>query len=290
MRIGAVAAALLVVLAACTRGPDIPFAKTPAPPSAAIETSPLPAATPNGSPTPTSTQPAEVVAVEGTALSIAARDGAPGLVSCSDGPFSFDELRGPWGAENLPGPEYDVLRQTIAKYGRADDPEFASLGRATFTESYRDATTVEFLGNVGRPEGWFASVLAQFDGAQWRWAGMDGACLMIGAPGEGWDQALWDVDPSFKRPTAKTRKLHLLVSEIECAPSVPVAGRVSPAWVFFEPDKVRMQVFVRHAEPQSHQACKGVDPTAVTVTLPMPLGERALVDIVNHDICYGCGG
>lgn len=286
--LGAIVATAFLLVAACTRAPDVPFVGTPPPASATVDPSEVPNGVPSDSPVQATVVPAEILPVEGVVLPIAARDGAPGLVACGFGPFAFEELGGPWGAETLVGPEYDVLRQTIAQYGKRGDPEFESLGRATFTVAYRDGTTVGFLGNVGRPEGWFASVTAGFDGAEWRWAGMDGACLMTGAPGKGWDGALWDVDPSFRQPTAKTRKLHLLVREIYCAANVPIAGRVSPVWVFLEPDKVRMQVFVRSVGARG--SCEGVDPMPVTVTLPEPLGDRALKDVVNHDICYGCGG
>jgi hypothetical protein len=227
-------------------------------------------------------------------LPIAARDGAPGLISCGAvGPFAFQELAGPFGAEKLPGPEYDVLRQIIAQYGAPGDPEFENLGRATFRavfRGFRDGAIVGFLGDIGKPESVYASATAWFNGFEWAYGGMDGACIPEGAPGRGWFDAIWEIDPSFDAPTAKTRKLHLLVREtfVDCAVDAPVVGRLSPAWVFLEQDRVRIHLFSRHLEPSGQ--CSGTNTTPVTVTLPEPLGDRVLKDVVNHDICYGCGG
>ena len=191
------------------------------------------------------------------------------------------------------GPEYDVLRQIIAQYGRPDNPELESLGRATFTERFRglrDGPIVGFLGDIGRPEAVYASVTAGLNGTEWAYAGMDGGCIPVGAPGKGWYDAIWEIDPSFDEPTADTRELHLLVREtyVDCAVDVPVIGRLSPAWVFLEQDQVRIHLFSRHLSAGGQ--CTGGDSTPVTVTLPEPLGDRVLKDVVNHDICYGCGG
>jgi hypothetical protein len=196
----------------------------------------------------------------------------------------------PNGAEKLPGPEFDVLRATIARYGK--DPEFAFDG-VSFREVSRDATDVIFLGDLGHPEGPFAWIKVAFDGATWKWAGMSGGCQLVGEPGDGWGGANWVIDPAFHAPTPKTRKLHLLVSEADCNPSVPIVGRLSPAFVFFERGRVRIQVFVRTVEPPG--SCEGLGPTAlappvaVTLTLPELLGARKLEDTTPGP-CRGCGG
>jgi hypothetical protein len=290
MTLRAVAASIFLLVAACAPAPNIPFATPPN--STPIASTTPPTAGPPRSPSPTASAGVEILALDGTVLPIAARDGAPGLISCGAiGPFAFEELAGPFGAEKLPGPEYDVLRQIIAQYGRPDDPEFESLGRATFTDvfrGFRDGATVGFLGDIGRPEGVYASVTARFNGTEWAYGGMDGACIPVGAPGDGWYDAIWVIDPSFDVPSAETRELHLLARETYCAVDVPVVGRLSPAWVFFEQNRVRIHLFSRHLEPSGQ--CDGVDPTPVTITLPEPLGDRIPVDVVNHDICYGCGG
>ena len=141
--LGALSTAVILLVAACV---------APVPPSASP--SPRPIATPSGStvtptavpalapsPTPIVAPISEIEPVEGNVLPIAARNGAPGLISCGAiGPFRFEELKGPFGAEGLVGPEYDVLRDTIAQYGQPDDPEFAALARATYKVVSRDGS------------------------------------------------------------------------------------------------------------------------------------------------------
>ena len=211
---GAVVIAAMV--SACALGSDAPST----PPSAALtssepasppsveasppEETPLP--TPPATPQPTATPPVSVdlVPVDGTALPIAGRDGAPGAISCNGlGQFTYEWLLAqPTGAEKLPGPEFDVLRATIERYG--NDSEFGFDG-LTFREGHRDAAKVVFLGDRGGPEGPFAHIDVAFDGATWKWAGMSGGCRLVGEPGDGWGNANWVIDPAFDRPTSKTR-------------------------------------------------------------------------------------
>ncbi len=295
---------IMAVVGGCARSADQPSQPAESAATTALVQTPIPTAvatlaTPTPSPTvaatPLSTAsppvPADLVPVKGTVLPIAGRDGAPGAISCSGlGRFTFATIPTPMGAENLPGPEFDVLRATIARYG--DDPEFASLKKATFGEVHRDQSSVVFLGDVGNHEGPFAIVQASFDGASWKWAGM-GDCRLVGEPGDGWGAANWVIDPAFQAPTANSRKLHLRVSEADCNPNVPIVGRLAPAYVFFEPGTVRIQMFVRTVEPSG--SCAGLKPTAlgpskaVTVTLPEPLGTRRLEDATPRP-CRGCGG
>ena len=256
-----------------------------------LEPIPTPTSVAVASPTAPPPVSADLQPVEGSVLPIAGRDNAPGAISCGGlGRFTFASIPTPTGAEDLPGPEFDVLRSTIARYG--DDPEFASLKAATYGEVQRDASSVVFLGDLGSPEGPFAVVRASFDGAAWKSAGM-GDCRLVGEPGDGWGAANWVIDPAFHAPTAKSRKLHLLVSEVDCNPSVPVVGRLAPAYVFLERGKVRIQLFIRTVEPPG--SCEGIaptalgPPTAVTLTLPEPLGTRKLKD-ATPEPCRGCGG
>ena len=286
-----------VLVGACTLGSEAPSASFESPSVPTPSVTPSTPATP--SPTAVASSPsalpvsADLDPVDGTVLQIAGRDGAPGVISCKGlgGRFTYATISRPTGAEDEPGPEFDVLRATIARYG--DDSEFATLKSATsWGEMERDASSVVFFGDLGNREGPFAIVKASFDGAAWKWAGM-GDCRLIGEPGEGWGAANWVLDPAFDRPTSDKRKLHLLVSEADCNPSVPIVGRLAPAFVFFEPNKVRIQLFVRTVEPPG--SCAGIGPTdlgtqvAVSLLLPEPLGARKLKDSTPEP-CRGCGG
>jgi hypothetical protein len=269
-----------------------PAEPTPAPSDAAATPEPAPMLTVAPTATPGPHLPAELEPVAGTVLPIAVRGGGPGVMTCNGlGPFTFETLRArPAGAEDLEGPEYDVLRATIERYG--DDPEFAFRG-VTFREAYRDATRVSFLGDLGYPEGPFSEISVAFDGSTWKWAGMDGGCALHGDPGPGWAAANWELDPGFRTPTSKTRKLHLLVREQLCDAPEPVVGRLAPAFVFFEPNRVRIQLFI--VAPRHARSCEGLDPTgsgppvAVSLTLPEPLGPRDPEDATPRP-CPGCGG
>ena len=258
---GPVGAILVVaILSGCASGGSLPSPSAASQASTRPEQTPLSTAvaSPNeqapkpttvavASPTAPPPVSADLQTVKGSVLPIAGRNGAPGAISCGGlGRFTFATIPKPTGAEDLPGPEFDVLRSTIARYG--DDPEFASLKAATYGEVQRDASSVVFLGDVGSPEGPFAVVRASFDGAAWKSAGM-GDCRLVGEPGDGWGAANWVIDPAFHAPTAKSRKLHLLVSEVDCNPSVPVVGRLAPAYVFLERGQVRIQLFIRKVEP-----------------------------------------
>ena len=89
-----------------------------------------------------------------------------------------------------------------------------------------------------------------------------GDCRLVGEPGDGWGGANWVIDPAFHAPTANSRTLHLRVSEAECNPTVPIVGRLAPAYVFFEPGRVRIQMFIRKVEPSGSCAASSRLPSA----------------------------
>ena len=113
---------------------------------------------------------------------------------------------------------------------------------------------------------------------------MDGGCILTGQPGPEWGWVNWTLDRAYDLPSAKTRTLHLLATDYECAGDAPLRGRLSPAWVFLEPERVRVQLFAKLVKPDPD--CKDVKPTKVNVRLPEPLGTRELVD-ANPEPCRG---
>lgn len=270
-----------------------------APPDAAVAT-PTPhvdattTTTPSASPAPTlvptmAPPPPELVTVEpveGTTLPIAARDGAPGLVACGSlRPTTLEAiLAAPNGAETRIGPEYDILRETIERYG--DDSEFGFAGQ-TFREFRLDATNIEFLGSNDEPEGPYSSIDVELSGGDWGWSGMTGGCKLTGVPGPEWGAVNWTLDPDFDPPTAKTRTLHLLATDYECVGKARLRGRLAPAWVFLQPRTVWVQLFATRLEADAE--CTDQQPTKVTVRLPEAVGRRELVD-GNPTPCRGCGG
>jgi len=296
LHVAAYLGGIVLIGAACTSGASLtPSLQGVASPSSVVSTTPIPgssatativpAMTPVATMAPPPPELATVTPVDGTDLPIAARQGAPGLVACGRiRPTTLEALLAvPTGAEERQGKEYDVLRATIEQYG--DDSEFRFRGQ-TFREFRLDAATVEFLGTKGLPEGPFSSISVAAPAGRWKWAGMDGACVLTGQPGPRWGWVNWTLDAAYAPPTAKTRTLHLLATDYECVGRTPLRGRLAPAWVFLEPGRVRIQLFSQLV----HDAkCRDQKPTKVTVRLPEPLGTRELVD-ANPEPCRGCGG
>lgn len=257
-----------------------------------VERSDRPTLTATPVPTPLATMappPPKLVTVEpveGTTLPLAARDGAPGLVACADlRPTTLEAIHAsPSGAETRIGPEYDVLRATIERYG--DDTEFGFRGQ-TFREFRLDATHVTFLGSNDEPEGPFSSIEVDLEDGRWGWAGMDGGCMLTGVPGRDWGMVNWVLDEDHEPPVEETRTLHLLATDHECVGDAHLVGRLAPAWVFLQPRTVQVQLFSKRVERDAE--CTDQEPTKVTVRLPEPLGGRELVD-ANPPPCRGCGG
>jgi hypothetical protein len=285
--IGLVAAGCTTVVAPSAR-PDTalatptPLADVSSPPMSPVRPAPTPVAT-MASPPPAL---ATVEPVEGTTLPLAGRDGAPGLVLCGAlRPTTLEAIHAaPAGAEARIGPEYDILRATIERYG--DDPEFGFLGQ-TFREFRLDATNVTFLGSNDEPEGPYSSIDVAFSDGAWRWSGMTGGCKLTGVPGPEWGSVNWTLDTDFDPPTEDSRTLHLLATDSECVGDASLEGRLAPAWVFLQPNVVWVQLFATRLEPGAE--CTDQEPTKITVRLPEPLGRRELID-TNPLPCRGCGG
>ncbi len=93
-------------------------------------------------------------------------------------------------------------------------------------------------------------------------------------------EATWTWDPAVAAPDPATTTFTALVHEYACASGQPVGERLHGPEIVVLPDRVLVGFAV---EPLSGgQDCEGVDPTPVTVTLPEPLGDRALVDTGGH--------
>lgn len=259
---------------------------TQAEPSLQSTPAPTPTATPVATMAPPPRELVTVEPVEGTTLPLAARDGAPGLVTCGDlRPTTLEAIHAtPSGAETRIGPEYDVLRATIERYG--DDGEFAFRGQ-TFREFRLDATNVTFLGSNDEPEGPYSSIEVDFKDGRWGWAGMDGGCTLTGVPGPDWSMVNWTLDEGHDLPTQATRTLHLLATDHECVGDARLVGRLAPAWVFLQARYVQVQLFSTRVGRDAE--CTDQEPTKITVRLPEPLGRRELID-VNPSPCRGCGG
>jgi hypothetical protein len=248
-------------------------------------TPPTSAPTPDLEPTP---QPVDSMApAVDDVLPIAGRDGLPGSLYCGRYmPFAFDALDGPIGAEDRVGPEFDVLRSTA---GGDPDPGGDYGPDPTFREVARDATAVLFLYEVPARtlEGFrYLYIVVERDGIDWRWAG-SGDCTPRAVAPPGYGQATWTLDPAFPAPDRDTRRLHILVNQLECSSGQSASGRISPAFVTWDERELLIEIFVQSIPGGGD--CQGVPPTPATLRLPVPVGDRVLVDPATLDQS-GTGG
>jgi hypothetical protein len=112
----------------------------------------------------------------------------------------------------------------------------------------------------------------------WIWAGAAGGgpCDVARRLPEGLGDVDWVLDPAFAAPDATTTEVHVLATETACAGGADLGERLLGPQVVETAADVRI-VFA--AIPQAGDAtCPSNPPTAVTITLAQPLGDRVLVD------------
>lgn len=220
-------------------------------------------------------------------LALAARGDVPGLIDCGFGlPFTIDALRNPTGAEERAGPEYDALRTLLQQYvvlGEFDpDP--------TAREVARGPTTVMFLVDKQRPGSMdpFPFVPVAVDFAHGYWLGYEGVdCNPQVVEPPGYQAATWRIDPAHSAPTAKSRAIHILVTEHACASGRTAAGRIGPAYVITSDYAITIGILVKRRS--GGQDCQGNPPTPARLSLPERIRDRVLQDMYAH-LLNGSGG
>lgn len=222
-------------------------------------------------------------------LPLAGRAGVPGYLDCGLGPgFSVDAVDNPTGAEDLPGPEYDALREVIQFYVGLGAPE---LGPSpTAREVAHHATSAMFLvEHAGSgPGGGFPFVPIAVGLVDGRWVGDYGVdCQPRAVLPPGYERATWTLDPAHSAPTARTRALHILVQEHDCSSGRTPSGRIGPAYVVVSRSELAIEVIVKRLP--GGQDCPGNPPTRARLSLPEAIGDRFLWD-VNETWFSGTGG
>jgi hypothetical protein len=254
-----------------------------------------PRATPEPSPTfgpePTLPQAPAVDPAPDDVLALAGRGGVPGLLTCGSGfVFGFDAFEKPPGAEDLPGPEYDALREFFRVNVAAGDPQLGPDPSAR--EVFRSDGRVGFLIDRADPGPWGDNggpyLHAQFDraGDTWRWSG-SGDCQPRAWPPPGYLPATWTLDPAHSAPTARTRALHILVHERSCSGGRDASGRIGPAYVVTDEHEVHIEILVMDLPRGSD--CQGNPLTPARLSLPERIGDRMLRD-TNAHLLSGSGG
>jgi hypothetical protein len=216
-------------------------------------------------PSPWPTEPEVLVAVR-------APDDAETMVSCGGLQFPASILE-QGDVEDVPADLADDLRAAAQFWGI----EFPGLERLTWRLIHRDDRSAAFLARSDSGDEWTYLALER-DSQGWTPSGV-GGCRPSGVLDE-FGSAEWILDPAYPAPRPDATELHILVTEQACASGQPAFGRISAPAVTYAPDALAVTVGVR---PLSGGAtCPSNPPTPVTVILPEPLGERALLDAGRH--------
>lgn len=258
---------------------DVAATRGPATPTPSTTLRPFPVERPYPSAPPVEPAPDDD-------LQLAGRGDVPGLLSCGFGlPFTVAALDNPTGAEDKVGPEYDALRDFLDAY--------ATLGEFRRNPEVRevahDATSVMlFVDQPAAPGSGFPHVPVSVDLVEGTWVGYDGVdCDPRAVVPPGYEPATWVIDPAHTKPTAKTRALHLLVTEHACASGKPANGRIGPAYMVLSEYEISIGVVVEHRS--GGQDCQGNPPTKARLSLPGPIGDRTIRDMYDY-LENGTGG
>ena len=110
----------------------------------------------------------------------------------------------------------------------------------------------------------------------------EGPLDIIAEPGQpfelpaGLGEVEWELDPAFPSPTAEDTEIHVLATERGCASGREMGDALRGPQVLETDTEVVIAFAVEL--PLGGQECPGNPPTAVTVTLDQPLGDRELVN------------
>jgi hypothetical protein len=164
-------------------------------------------------------------------------------------------------------PAADILRATIA-----DTPDYyPDTGWHRVLDTAEGVTFVA-AGNAETP--WFHITVGLFDGTLQ--PVIQGECTLAIASPEGVSFARWWIDPAGPPITPETTSLAILIREQDCASGKPPEGRVLEPTIITAVDVIQVAIGIR--EQTTDQDCPGNPAYAVELTLPEPLGTRALFD------------
>jgi hypothetical protein len=180
-------------------------------------------------------------------------------------PFDIDALNGPTRAEREDTPWAAELRRLFRT-----KPQYIFGERGPWRLLVRTQRLVVFAsGNLPR-----VAIAALERGHHgWEYAGSGSGCAPY-VVRHGIEASSWRLDPAYPPPAPSDTVLHLLVTEINCAGAQPADGRIQRPTLLVRPKAITVTYFV---EPLGgFQTCPGNPPAAVELSLPEPLGDRAL--------------
>jgi hypothetical protein len=113
----------------------------------------------------------------------------------------------------------------------------------------------------------------------WAWAGSGsgGECELRAALPDGLGEVTWTLDPASPEPGPDTTELHVLATELGCSSGRQLGDALlGPQLV--ETDAAVLIAFAAIPPAGDEQTCPGNPPTAVTIALSAPLGDRSVGD------------
>jgi len=180
----------------------------------------------------------------------------------------------------------DAAQISVASVVQQDDRSggrtvaFGRIGPAAEAAKvgFDDASVV--LGSAAA--GWWATWW-QGNSRATSYSAVDGRDIAIGSATPPLGQvearvgpAAWWLDPTASSPTPATTTIHGLILEGSCASGTSPDGRVEPPAI--EPTDTSITVTFSIRRRPGSQDCQGNLPFPVAITLPEPLGTRALLD------------
>jgi hypothetical protein len=192
-----------------------------------------------------------------------------GLLTCSRKPFPATAVNSAPTDINATGREYDALREALNIYVDV----YGDLSGLGWILVEKDAFGATFIADRG--DTWLeAPVFAGTAG----WApGTIDYCSPRPLTLDDGGEAEVYFDPAFPKPTADATEIHVLVHETGCSGGSSPASRLLPPTVSYDEDSVALSVRVRGLGGPA--TCPGNPRLPVTIQLPEPLGDRALIGV-----------
>jgi len=185
--------------------------------------------------------------------------------TCGEFGFGTDILDREGNAERGNDPASRTLREAVAL-----DPMLPQTG---WIQVGRTATRIEYVNVLDTQE--MVSVTLVPGGRGWDWEGF-GYCQPAAVLGAGIEAAAWTLDPAAGAPGPEAEGFVALVTERACNSGQPADGRIVGPELVIDGGRI-IVVFGVRPRPGGH-TCPSNPATRVEVHLPVPLGDRVLLD------------
>lgn len=129
---------------------------------------------------------------------------------------------------------------------------------------------------TGYPPAGYISM--ELEGDRWVATGSGGGtCEPVSLLPDGLAELSWMLDSAYPPPGPDDTTLHLIVNRVDCSSGAPVGDQLVGPEVDERGDQLLVALAVERMPPGSYN-CVGTMGEPVEITLPVPLGDRELVD------------